>query len=129
MRISRREFLFLTGALVGGCQTEKPIGPRQSQTIDAGPADRFAADGVYANFRDQGFFIVRQRGKLFALSSYCTHRRCKLTAEADHTFSCPCHGSAFDPVGKVTEGPAVRDLPVLTTATDSGGHLRVSVPS
>ena len=95
--------------------------------VNAGPAGSYAAEGVYTAFRDQGFFIIRQGEKLFALSAICTHKKCKLNAEPDRSFYCPCHGSTFDPGGRVTEGPAERDLPVLDTATNETGQLVVSV--
>ncbi len=95
--------------------------------VDAGLASAYAKDGVYSEFRSVGFFVIRRGSQLTALSSYCTHRHCKLDAEQDRTFYCPCHGSTFDPAGKVTEGPATRDLPVLATSTDARGHLMVTV--
>ena len=88
-----------------------------------------AADGVYATFWHQGFFIVRQAPKLLALSAMCTHRRCKLDVEPDGSFSFPCHGSTFDNNGRVTHGPARRDLPVLATSFNKCGCLLVSVPA
>ena len=131
---TRREFLFLAaGAAVGcGCESiNKPrgaaTGSGQPRGYDVGPVATFAGDGVYSNFRDMGFFIIRNGGTLTALSSVCTHRRCKLKAEDDHSFSCHCHGSTFDPSGHVTEGPAKRDLPVFPTSTDGNGHLIVTV--
>jgi cytochrome b6-f complex iron-sulfur subunit len=95
--------------------------------VDAGLASAYANDGVYSQFRSLGFFIIRRGSQLTALASNCTHRKCKLDAEPDRTFYCPCHGSTFDPAGKVTEGPAKRDLPVFATTTDPRGHLLVSV--
>ena len=53
----------------------------------------------------------------------CTHRGCKVNVEADNSFYCPCHGSSFDPAGRVTYGPAIYALPVLPTSVDSRGHL------
>jgi len=132
--MKRRDFLLLgaAAAACAGCQgmgagggAAAPAGERQ--TYDAGPASSYSADGVYANFRDLGFFVVRRGEKLEALSSICTHRRCKLTAESDDTFYCHCHGSTFDPDGKVTDGPAKRDLPLLPVATNAAGHLLVTV--
>jgi len=64
---------------------------------------------------------------LFALSSICTHRNCLLTAEPDHSFFCNCHGSTFDENGKVTEGPAKRNLPVLATREDEFLNFLVTV--
>ena len=97
--------------------------------INAGPVSDFAVDGVYTLFRNQGFFIVRQGDRLLALSSICTHRRCLVETERDRSFLCPCHGSAFDPNGHVTRGPAGRDLPMLQTFTNERSELLVRVPA
>ena len=128
--MNRKQFLLLTAAAATGCQAvpqgAAPSGG-QGRTIDAGPAQNYAADGVYETFRNQGFFLVRKGGSLSAVSSWCTHRKCKLEAEPDRTFYCPCHGSTFDPAGHVTEGPATRDLPVFAIRTEAG-RLFVTVP-
>jgi Rieske Fe-S protein len=86
-------------------------------------------DGVYSGFHDLGFFLVRRGAALFAVSAICTHRKCKLETKPDRTFYCPCHGSTFDPDGKVTEGPAQRDLPVFEVSTDEKGNLLVKIPT
>ena len=131
MNIDRKQFLFLTAALCAGCKSLEEGGGStaggQTRVVDAGPAGAYAADGVYENFRAQGFFLVRKGPNLFAVSSYCTHRKCKLTTEPDRSFYCDCHGSTFDPGGKVTHGPAFRDLPVFPTAKSGAGHLMVTV--
>jgi cytochrome b6-f complex iron-sulfur subunit len=97
--------------------------------VNAGPIINYGTDGLYVRFRDQGFFVIRKGEQLFALSSICTHRTCKLDAEPDRSFFCPCHGSTFDPDGKVTEGPARRDLPTLSSVTTENGQLLVTVPA
>jgi Rieske Fe-S protein len=66
---------------------------------------------------------------LFVLSSICTHRHCIVSAEPDHSFHCKCHGSEFDPGGKVTNGPATRNLPVLPSSIDENHHLIVNALS
>jgi Rieske Fe-S protein len=134
--VSRRQFLFWTAAtLVTGCQAMAEqhndggsTASHHDQVINAGAVSKYAADGLYDGFRDQGFFLVRKGDKLVALSSYCTHRKCKLEAESTRSFNCPCHGSTFDPNGKVTEGPARRDLPTLPSFTNDTGELCVRVP-
>jgi Rieske Fe-S protein len=130
MIISRRQFLLLAAGLVAGCQAVNNGGPsaaRRIRVVNAGPADEYAADGVYARFRSQGFFVIRRGGRLFVLSSICTHRKCTVLAEPDHSFYCPCHGSEFDAAGHVTEGPAQRDLPVLPSVINEQGQLIVTV--
>lgn len=130
MRVNRRTFLVLSAAFAAGCAA--PGGANFSsgkaeRVVNAGPAAQYLADGVYARYRDLGFFIVRRGASLVALSSICTHRKCKLDAEADKTFSCPCHGSTFDADGKVTEGPARRNLPVFEISTNESGELLVRI--
>jgi Rieske Fe-S protein len=133
MKINRRQFLLLTAGLAAGCKAVNGGGGSTAASteriINAGAASNYAADGVYSNFRDEGFFVIRQNGKLFALSAICTHRNCKLTAEPDHSFYCKCHGSTFDPAGHVTAGPARRDLPAFSTVTDENGRLLVTLPA
>lgn len=130
MSLNRRQFVVLSCVAAAGCASQSgsgenaPISLRPA-SIDAGPASDFSADGVYSQFVNQGFFIVRRTNDLLALSAICTHRRCKLRAEPDHSFYCRCHGSTFNPAGHVTEGPATHDLPVLPTTVDSRGHLIV----
>ncbi|HUA38465.1 MAG TPA: Rieske (2Fe-2S) protein [Candidatus Sulfopaludibacter sp.] len=132
MLLDRRQFLFLSAGLVAGCSSTSsdtfPSG-RKVRVINAGPASDYAAEGVYDRFRPLGFFIIRRGTRLFALSSICTHRRCLVGVESGRSFLCPCHGSTFDPDGRVTHGPAKRDLPALTTFTNESGDLLVTVPA
>jgi glycine/D-amino acid oxidase-like deaminating enzyme/nitrite reductase/ring-hydroxylating ferredoxin subunit len=50
-------------------------------------------------------------GKLHKHSALCTHLQCIVQWNpAEKTWDCPCHGSRFDPLGKVLMGPAISDL-------------------
>lgn len=131
MKITRREFLILTGAFLGGSETAGTSGNAargDGRVINVGAASNYAADGVYAAFSHQGFFLVRRNGKLFALSAICTHRKCRLKSEKDLSFYCPCHGSKFDAEGHAKTGPAKRDLPAYATLVDENGQLLVRIP-
>ena len=124
--MNRRQFLILAAACAAMANPEHASARGPEKLIDAGPLSKYSADGLYDGFHDLGFFVIRNGDKLIAISSYCTHRKCKLTAERDHTFYCECHGSTFDPGGKVTQGPATRNLPILPTINDKG-HLFVKM--
>ena len=125
-QIGRRGFLALMTAGLAMVQ-ESTAATTKSHLVDVGPANLYASDGIYDKFRDLGFFLVQANGKLVALSAFCTHRICKLTAQANHTFQCNCHGSKFTEEGKVTEGPAKRDLPILPMSAAGNGHLLVDL--
>src|SRR5881392_1486900 len=108
MEIDRRDFVQLTvGTVLAcalcGCASESgaqnaPPPAKAGSPMDAGAVTQYSADGIYDAHQEQGFFVVRQGENLFAVASVCTHRRCKLRAEPDHSFLCPCHGSKFNPM-------------------------------
>ena len=53
-----------------------------------------------------------ERGTVHECSAVCTHLKCIVDWNtAEKSWDCPCHGSRFDPRGKVISGPAVADLP------------------
>jgi glycine/D-amino acid oxidase-like deaminating enzyme/nitrite reductase/ring-hydroxylating ferredoxin subunit len=63
-------------------------------------------DGVkkIATYRDEN-------GNLHAFSAVCPHLGCVVRWNAcEKTWDCPCHGSRFDTIGCVLNGPAIADL-------------------
>ena len=75
-------------------------------TPNTGAVMREGATKV-AVFRDEA-------GELHKRSAICTHLACIVGwNKAASTWDCPCHGSRFDPYGKVLNGPASKDLPVV----------------
>lgn len=51
------------------------------------------------------------QGQLTELSAVCPHLQCAVAWNpTESTWDCPCHGSRFDPQGKVLNGPANQDL-------------------
>ena len=50
-------------------------------------------------------------GNIAACSAICPHLGCLVSwNSAEDSWDCPCHGSGFDPYGKVLRGPAKNDL-------------------
>lgn len=47
----------------------------------------------------------------------CSHQGSELTAHGSY-LSCPSHGAEFDKEGKVTNGPATKNLRTFKTTTD-----------
>jgi glycine/D-amino acid oxidase-like deaminating enzyme/nitrite reductase/ring-hydroxylating ferredoxin subunit len=60
--------------------------------------------GKIAVYRDE-------RGEVHQLSAVCSHLYCIVHwNDTEKTWDCPCHGSRFDPYGKVVNGPAIVGL-------------------
>jgi glycine/D-amino acid oxidase-like deaminating enzyme/nitrite reductase/ring-hydroxylating ferredoxin subunit len=54
-------------------------------------------------------------GALHECSAVCPHLHCIVHwNSAEKTWDCPCHGSRFDPQGRVLNGPAISDLVPFT---------------
>jgi Rieske Fe-S protein len=50
-------------------------------------------------------------GTLHAMSPVCRHLYCVVDWNpAERSWDCPCHGSRYDAVGRVIEGPTTKDL-------------------
>jgi glycine/D-amino acid oxidase-like deaminating enzyme/nitrite reductase/ring-hydroxylating ferredoxin subunit len=70
-------------------------------------------EGRIVDMLEEKFGVYRDiNGGLHIVSAECTHMKCTVHWNADEkSWDCPCHGSRFTYEGKVTNGPANRDLP------------------
>lgn len=128
LELSRRKFLglvswsalgwgaFTGAAAAGGGATARFMFPNvlyePPATVKVGFPDEYPEGYVEERFKDaNGIWVVREKGKIFALITVCTHLGCTpnwLPNEAK--FKCPCHGSGFRASGINFEGPAPRPL-------------------
>ena len=124
---SRRDFLKTLGAVVvssagaplllNGCagmatlrtqvaQNQIRLNKEETQALNT-------ANGILVVKAPQlpGPIILRNLAEvgIVAVSSICTHRGCEVRP-MPHSLQCPCHGSEYDELGEVLEGPATRPL-------------------
>ena len=66
----------------------------------------------------KSIILNRVDNDLKIFSSRCTHLGCKINKLEDGKLICPCHGSQFNPHGKVLKGPATVSLKKLNYKTD-----------
>lgn len=60
-----------------------------------------------------------EAGQLHQCSAICTHLYCIVNWNtAEKSWDCPCHGSRFDPYGKVMNGPAISPLSAVEQEQD-----------
>lgn len=73
-----------------------------------------------------GVWMIKQEGRLSALSNICTHLGCIPNwMPAELKFKCPCHGSGFYPSGINFEGPAPRPLEKFKITLTAEGTIKV----
>ncbi len=127
--ISRRGFLgtlFAVAAVLG-------IG-RSSLGYAAGSSEKWIPAGKSTDYvvgqtkliKEENLFVIRKKTGFQAMSAKCTHLGCVVGREADGTYLCPCHGSAYDAKGLVTHGPAKKPL-VWYQTKEEGGSVFVNV--
>jgi cytochrome b6-f complex iron-sulfur subunit len=94
--------------------------------IKVGPPDSYEDGKVVDRFKDQNTWIVRHMGKIYALSTTCTHLGCTPNwLEREQKFKCPCHGSGFYITGINFEGPAPRPLERWAVSVGEDGQIVV----
>ena len=133
MGIGHRRFVAsgLAACACAGCPALRVLaeaaaaGGGGAAPVDVGVVDDFKDDGIYAPRAAGGrFFLVRRGGRLYALSSTCTHRQVRVVAKGGG-FKCPRHGSTFSSDGKVTKAPARKPLPRYAIQLDVHGRVMV----
>lgn len=89
--------------------------------------DQYGVISVDARFKkDHRFFIVRDKGRIFALYARCTHLGCTVNWFEDlNIFKCPCHGSEYHSNGNEFAGPAPRPLDRHHISLDNDNNIIV----
>lgn len=97
----------------------------EMEFLAGGPSEfEVGVDERYKN--GFGVWMVKQDGKLFALSNICTHLGCIPSwMPAEKKFKCPCHGSGYYMSGINFEGPAPRPLERYKVSLTPEGKIRV----
>jgi 3-phenylpropionate/trans-cinnamate dioxygenase ferredoxin reductase component len=71
---------------------------------------------------DKAALYRDDEGAIHAVSAVCTHMGCLVEWDSEgRVWGCPCHGSRFDPDGKVLQGPAKKPLKTVDTGPDASG--------
>jgi cytochrome b6-f complex iron-sulfur subunit len=138
IKVDRRQFVSAAVVAVSGvacagltsCTQTAPYAPASAGPVDVGPLSEVARSGsdVNGSFVRRGhFLLVNERGRLYALSSICTHRGCdvKPSPRGPAPLQCPCHDSVFTLEGKPVSGPAKRPLQRLAIVVIANGHVIV----
>jgi nitrite reductase/ring-hydroxylating ferredoxin subunit len=76
-------------------------------------------EGAVLNLEGKRLAVYRDHaGHLSAVSAVCTHLGCVVQWNStEKSWDCPCHGSRFEPTGRVLNGPAIAALPTRELPT------------
>lgn len=88
-------------------------------TVTIDPASPLAAVGGLALVQASGASFLAARTSQAActvLTATCTHQSCTVSNVSANVYTCPCHGSQFDPSGRVVRGPAASPLQQFPSA-------------
>lgn len=123
--LNRRDFLAAAiGVACANCFAAQLLAAATGP-VDAGPIGDYPKDGIYgALVASNQFFIVRNAGRVMAVSAFCTHKKKIVTPKGDE-FVCPSHGSKFTIEGSVIKKPATTSLPHLGISLNDQKHLIV----
>jgi len=107
------------------CQDYLPGVPAQTEAgavietktllATAKPGDRIPAAGLTR--LSPVYLVIREGPSVaeYAIGPICTHLGCTVKWQPDQSrFVCPCHGSEYDALGRVIQGPAKRSLGLVT---------------
>jgi Rieske Fe-S protein len=113
----------LSGCTVYDTSLEEPAPTKPGGS--AGPTSPLAATadvpvGGGLVVKDQKIVVTQPtKGEFKGFSAVCTHRGCLVSAVANGTINCTCHGSKFSIAdGSVTAGPAEAPLGDVPVAVD-----------
>ncbi|MCE1164442.1 MAG: ubiquinol-cytochrome c reductase iron-sulfur subunit [Bacteroidetes bacterium] len=131
-KIGRREFLAagIKGIVIGSlalssfdilklvARDKHEESVEAAKTINISDYPELATAGGYAFITKNDIVIRVSKSKFLAINNICTHKKCEVDFDGS-SFECPCHGSTYDKYGKVTNGPATKNLKSYKTTYNS----------
>ncbi len=123
--ISRRRFLAFTSSSFL-CAASALAG--DPKPVDIGTLSDFPSDGIFDKFTADDFFVIRREGRLYAVTSICTHmgKYLLLDPQDSTRIKCSGHESVFDNEGRVVVGPASQNLGRFGIALNAKDHVVVN---
>jgi nitrite reductase/ring-hydroxylating ferredoxin subunit len=137
--MNRRDFLATAAAITCACAAGCPFAEgadakdADTGTVEIGTLADYPKDGPSDKFakKPASLIVVRDQGKLYAMTSVCTHKKKQLKVE-DNEIVCTAHDSPFDnqgvPKAKTKDGddtPAKDPLDRFAIVQAADGKLIV----
>ena len=105
-----------------------PAAAGGSGPIEVGTKADYPKDGTIndklAKPKELRVLVVRNEGKIYAMTSTCTHKNCAVKNK-NGEIVCPCHGSKYSLHGTSTKGPAKGSLTRYGITVNDAGKIIV----
>ncbi len=135
-QMNRREFVAAVacaacmcglGGALGGAGELLADTAASGTTLDVGMKSDYKADGITDTWMKSPnkVAVIRHAGRIFAITTVCTHRGAIIDGVNNSTFECPRHHATYDIEGNVTHGPAKVALVHYAISVNSDGHIIV----
>jgi nitrite reductase/ring-hydroxylating ferredoxin subunit len=131
-QMNRREFVAAMACAacmcgLGGAGELLADTPASGTTLDVGPKSNYTADGITDTWMKapNKVAVIRHAGRIYAITTVCTHRGSIINAENNSTFECPRHHATYDIAGNVTQGPAKVALVHYAISVNGDGNIIV----
>lgn len=107
--ITRRKFCALATGCVCGASHALALGDKP---VDAGALADFTKDQISEKIVQQDVFIIRNKGRLFAVTAVCPHKNGYLLVDPKNPkrIICSNHNAVFDAEGVPLSGPVHEGL-------------------
>lgn len=118
--VAAAELVFLTLNLLRPGKDPKKSGSGPNLKI-IGNVEDFLPGSVTPDRVNKVYMVRQKDGGFLALSLICSHLGCSVLWNVEKKqFICPCHSSAFDPLGNVISSPAPRALDYYPVTIEAG---------
>ena len=127
--ISRRRILaFTSSSFLCAVGVSSHAAAGEAKPVDIGTLSDFPSDGIFEKFTGDDFFVIRREGRLYAVTSICTHmgKYLFLDPQDSTRIKCSGHESVFDNEGRVVVGPASQNLGRFGIALNAKDHVVVN---
>ncbi len=133
--VKRRDFLGLAALwsffgtavalIIGMLKLPVPsVFPETDSRFPIGKPEVFPANEA-VHMPARRLWVFSDDNGIAAVSTVCPHLGCLVKREEDGEYTCPCHGSKFDAIGKVLGGPSPRGLVWVEISLGPDGRLIV----
>jgi cytochrome b6-f complex iron-sulfur subunit len=107
---------WMTGRFLAGSQARSDPEPANFGPPDGHPIGSVTTSGRIVLLRDNAGF--------WAINAVCPHLGCQPAFDENRRiFLCPCHGSQFEPEGRLLAGPAPGGMSLAVLRLDTQGAL------